>query len=293
MILGADIELVEVGPRDGFQAEAAFIPTRDKLRYIKALTRCGFRAMEVAAFVSMRALPQMADADELMRRLDPDLGVVWRALTPNARAAERAAAAGVGAMVALVSASESHNQANLNCSVEAQLRHVETVAAIARSAGIAVHGGVSTAFGCPFEGEVSTGRVGALVSDMASLGIEAVTLGDTTGMATPRSVTELCRRLGRQAPGVALSLHFHNTRGLALVNVAAGLAAGVRSFESAVGGLGGGCPSRQAQPETSVRKAWSTTSTRRAGRAASTWRPSAPSPAIWKPISVAAFPVRS
>jgi hydroxymethylglutaryl-CoA lyase len=235
------VEVIEVGPRDGFQIEPQIIPTADKIRFINRLAACGFPAMEVVAFVGARAVPQMADAAEVLAGLDRSRGTVFRGLVPNARGAERAAAAGVGEMVAFLSASETHNRANLNRSVEESLRNVEDVVGIARSAGIGVHGGIATSFGCPFEGDIAPDRVSSIAQAFHAMGIRGLTLGDTTGMATPPLVSALCRKLRADLPDMKVTLHFHNTRGLGLVNVMAGLDAGITSFESTVGGLGG-CP---------------------------------------------------
>jgi hydroxymethylglutaryl-CoA lyase len=235
------VEVVEVGPRDGFQMEPEFIPTDEKVRYIERLARCGFPAMEVVSFIGPRAIPQMADAEAVLERLDPSLGTVFRGLVPNERGADRAARAGVGEMVPIVSASESHNRANLNRTIDQTVSGLEAIVAIAASASIPVHGGIATAFGCPFEGEVAPERVLGIGQAMWDMGIRAVTLGDTTGMATPKAVAAVCVAFSAACPEMRLSLHFHNTRGIGLVNVATALRLGIRSFESSVGGLGG-CP---------------------------------------------------
>lgn len=235
------IEIVEVGARDGFQMETQLIPTDDKIRYIERLARCGFPAMEIVSFVGPRAIPQMGDAEAVLAGLDRTLGTVFRGLVPNARGAERAAAARIDEMVPIVSASESHNRANLNRTIEQSFRSMEEIVAIANSARIPVHGGVATAFGCPFEGDVPARQVLQIAAKMYGMGIHALTLGDTTGMATPPLVEDLCRLLASELPELRVTLHFHNTRGIGLVNVAAALRVGVRSFESSVGGLGG-CP---------------------------------------------------
>lgn len=235
------VEIVEVGPRDGFQIEAKPIPTADKIRFIDRLAACGFKAMEIAAFVSPKAVPQMSDAADVLAGIDRARGVKMRALVPNARGAERAAAAHVDEMVAIVSASESHNRANLNRAIDESLGNITQLAGIAAAAGIPVHGGISTAFGCPFEGDVPVEQVIRIANSLAGIGVRSLTLGDTTGMATPSLVKQLCAALAEGAPAVKITLHFHNTRGLGLVNVMAGLEAGVTSFESTIAGIGG-CP---------------------------------------------------
>ena len=235
------VEVTEVGPRDGFQAEAEFVPTEDKIRLINALIRVGVPRIEFSSFVSPRAVPQMADALEVLDGLDRASATVLTALVPNARGAERAADAGVDEMVVFVSASESHNLKNVNRSVAESLQGFEEVSRIAARAGIPVHGAIATAFGCPFEGDVPAARLGDIALKFEELGFQGYSLGDTTGMATPVLVAQACEHLAARCPGLTLGLHFHNTRGIGLCNVMAGLEAGIRRFESSFGGIGG-CP---------------------------------------------------
>ncbi|MGI9333086.1 MAG: hydroxymethylglutaryl-CoA lyase [Gammaproteobacteria bacterium] len=235
------VEITEVGPRDGFQAEAEFVPTEDKIRFINALIAAGVPRIEFSSFVSPRAVPQMADVLEVLDGLDRSSSTVLSALVPNARGAERAADAGVDEIVVFLSASESHNLKNVNRSVEASLEGFEDVASIARTAGIAVHGAIATAFGCPFEGDVPVQRLGDIALRYQDLGFEGYSLGDTTGMATPPLVTRACEHLAERCPALPVGLHFHNTRGIGLCNVMAGLDAGVLKFEGSFGGIGG-CP---------------------------------------------------
>ncbi len=235
------VEFVEVGPRDGFQIEKSPMATADKIGIIDALVVAGIRTVEVAAFVSPRAVPQMADAGAIVAGIDRSLGAIFRALVPNRYGALAAVDAGIDELVAFLSASESHNAANLNCSINESLERIEQVCDVALHAGVGLHGGISTAFGCPFEGDIDPGAVVEIARAMSSLGICHLTLGDTTGMATPPIVIELVRVFQDALPEMALTLHFHNTRGLGLVNVLAGLNEGIRSFEGSVGGLGG-CP---------------------------------------------------
>ena len=235
------VRVIEVGPRDGFQAEAGWIPTARKTAIVNRLIGAGVPQLEVTSFVSPRAVPQLRDAAEVMAGADRSRGARLTALVPNARGAEAAAAARVDAMVVFVSASESHNLKNVNRSRADSLDGFETVCAIAREAGIPVHGAIATAFGCPFEGDVATEAVVEIAGTFARLGMTGVTLGDTTGMATPPLVADRCRALKAAVPDLEISLHFHNTRGVGLVNVYAGLTEGITTFESAVGGLGG-CP---------------------------------------------------
>lgn len=234
------VQLTEVGMRDGFQMEAASIPTATKIAVGEALIAAGFRRLEVTSFVSPKAVPQLADAAEVVAGLR-GRGATLAALVPNAAGAARAAAAGVDEMIVFVSASETHNGKNVRRTVADSLAGVAEITGIAAAAGIRVHGAVATAFGCPFEGDVAESAVLAIVEHYAGLGIGDLNLGDTTGMATPPLVTARVKAIRAQFPALSVGLHFHNTRGLGLVNVMAGLDQGVVRFDSAIGGLGG-CP---------------------------------------------------
>ena len=234
-------EITEVGPRDGFQAERTFIPTARKIEFIDRLIDAGVPRIEATSFVSPRAVPQLADAEEVMRGVDRTRGTVLAALVPNKRGALRAAEAAVDQMVVFLSASESHNRKNVNRSIEESLAGFEEVARVAEEAGIPVHGAISTAFGCPFEGDVPAARVGGIARRFQQLGFAGASLGDTTGMATPPLVAAAVGAVREAAPGLGLGLHFHNTRGVGLANVMAGLGLGVDKYESSFGGIGG-CP---------------------------------------------------
>jgi hydroxymethylglutaryl-CoA lyase len=233
--------VTEVGTRDGFQSEAEFIPTETKAELINSLIDAGVRSFEVTSFVSPRAVPQMADASQVMALVERRPGVRLSALVPNARGAERAAAAGVDMMVCFVSASESHTQTNLNRSIAKALEDFSEMAAIARNFGIPVRGAVATAFGCPFEGDVPVGSLLRIVDAYRAEGVRHVSLGDTTGMATPPVVERAVEAIRRRFDDVQIALHFHNTRGVGLANVMLGLELGIREYEASIGGLGG-CP---------------------------------------------------
>jgi hydroxymethylglutaryl-CoA lyase len=235
------VTVTEVGPRDGFQIEPEFIPTETKIELIDELIDAGVRVMEFSSFVSPRAVPQLADAAEVLKGVDRTKGATFAALVPNAKGAERAAEAGVDEIRVFVSASESHNRKNVNRSVEESLTGFEEVMRIANDAGIPVEGAIATSFGCPFEGEVPVEQVGYIANRFRDLGMQGVGLGDTTGMATPPLVVERCRYLKHHVPELPIALHFHNTRGIGLVNVMAGLAEGIDIYEASVAGLGG-CP---------------------------------------------------
>jgi hydroxymethylglutaryl-CoA lyase len=233
--------VTEVGPRDGFQSEKHFIPTEVKAHLINRLVDAGVRSFEATSFVSPRAVPQMADAAQVMALIERRAGLRLTALVPNARGAERAAAAKVDMMASFVSASETHCQANLNKSIDAALADFAEFAPIAQKYGIALRGAVATAFGCPFEGEVALDNVLKIVGTYIRHGAKHITLGDTTGMATPPVVTRTVEAIRARYPEAVVALHFHNTRGIGLANVMNGLALGVREYEACFAGLGG-CP---------------------------------------------------
>ena len=232
-------QITEVGPRDGFQAERSFIPTARKIEFIDRLIDAGVPRIEATSFVSPRAVPQLADAEEVMRGVGR--GAVLAALVPNRRGALRAAEAGADEMVVFLSASQSHNRKNVNRSIEESLGDFEAVARVAEEAGMPVHGAISTAFGCPFEGDVPAARVAGIARRFRELGFAGASLGDTTGMATPPLVAAAVRAVREAAPELVLGLHFHNTRGIGLANVMAGLDLGIDRYEGSFGGIGG-CP---------------------------------------------------
>jgi hydroxymethylglutaryl-CoA lyase len=239
--LPKSVTVVEVGPRDGFQMEKVFIPTASKIEIINALGRCGIRRMEVTSFISPKAIPQMRDAAEVMAGVERGGGIHTIGLVPNPKGAENAVLAGVDEMLIFVSATESHNKSNVNRSIDESISGFEDVMRIALEAKVPVRAGIAVAFGCPFEGDVPPHRVGEIVGRLLDLGVEGVTLGDTTGMATPPLVRRTCEHLVGRYPGLEIALHFHNTRGIGLVNVYEALQMGLNTFESSVAGLGG-CP---------------------------------------------------
>ncbi|MDR9395472.1 MAG: hydroxymethylglutaryl-CoA lyase [Roseovarius sp.] len=238
---GTRITVCEVGPRDGFQIEASFIPTEKKIEIINALFAAGLRHMQVTSFVSPRAVPQLADAETVLAGIDRPEGSMITALIPNLRGAERAVGAGVDAVHTVVSASETHNVKNVNRSIDASLGDFDAVFALLNSAGVGIEGGISTAFGCPFEGIVPPEQVARIAKIYQQLGATSVGLGDTTGMATPTTVRAAVRAIRAEAPGLGIGLHFHNTRGVGLACVMTGLEEGVTHYDASVGGLGG-CP---------------------------------------------------
>ncbi len=235
------VEITEVGPRDGLQAEAKQVPTETKIELINRLIDAGVPRIEATSFVSPRAVPQLADAEQVMAGVTRSPGSVLAALVPNKRGALRAAEAHVDEMVVFASASESHNQKNVNRSIDESLAGFEEVARVADDANIPVHGAIATAFGCPFEGDVPAEQVARMAKRYQDMGFVAVSLGDTTGMATPPLVERAVHAIRDTAPGLSIGLHFHNTRGVGLACVMTGLAEGVDRYEGSFGGIGG-CP---------------------------------------------------
>src|SRR6478672_4514397 len=237
----ARVSIREVGPRDGLQNEKT-VPIEDRVRLIEALSRTGLRRIEAAAFVSARAIPPMAGSDEVMARIERVDDVVYSALVPNAKGAELAIAAKADEVELVVSASETHNQKNVRRSVAESLVGARDVVELAHGAHIGAEAIVSTAFGCPYEGDVEPQRVAQLAGHLVDAGADRLSFGDTTGMATPRRVNDLLDALERA--GITtdrVGLHFHDTRGTALANVVAALGRGVTRFDASIGGLGG-CP---------------------------------------------------
>ncbi len=234
------LSLREVGPRDGLQNEEP-VPTDGKVALIDALSRTGVTRIEAVSFVHPKAVPQMADADEVWAAIERRPGVRYSALVPNLRGAQRALAAGFAEIEVVVSASDTHNRKNVNRSTDESLDEIGQVIEVAHDAGATVQVIVSTAFGCPYEGDVPVNRVLQVVRRAVADGADTISYGDTTGMATPRRVTELVGETGMSFPDKSLNLHFHNTRGTGLANVLAALELGVSDFDASVGGLGG-CP---------------------------------------------------
>jgi hydroxymethylglutaryl-CoA lyase len=231
----------EVGPRDGFQIEARFISTADKIALIDTLSLCGLAKIEVTSFTSPKAIPALADADAVMRGLRRQRGVVYTALVPNQRGAERAIAAGTDELNLVMSASETHNLLNLRMTREQSMARLLEVVALAQGAGVALNVSLSTSFGCPMEGVVPEAVVLGFAERFLNRGVAGITLCDTTGMAHPGQVASLCRAFRARFPGAAVTLHLHNTRGMGLANALAGLGEGVDRFDASLGGLGG-CP---------------------------------------------------
>lgn len=236
-----DVTIVEVGPRDGFQIERSFIPTAVKIELIEALIDTGLPVIEVTSFVSPKAVPQLADAAEVVAGIRNRERAELLALVPNLKGAERAIAAGVDSIGLVVSASQSHNAKNVNRTVDQSLAGFADVVAAARAAGVDVKGGIATSFGCPFEGDVPSAQVVRIAQRYAELGITRIGLADTTGMAQPKHIKAVVRSVRAELPEADLGLHLHNTRGIGLVNALVGLEEGIRRLDASVAGLGG-CP---------------------------------------------------
>ena len=235
------VDVVEVGLRDGLQIEPEFVPTSVKVRLLNRLIDAGVRHFEATSFVSPRAVPQLRDAADVLQQAGGRPGVTLGALAPNRKGVERALDSKADEVIVFLSATDTHNQKNLNRPVEQSLRDVEEIASLLQGHSIGRKGAIAVAFGCPFEGDVDIGALKAIVAQFARLGFDSVTLGDTTGMATPRLVRKTVDALRTAFPDMPLALHFHNTRGIGLVNVVEGLRAGITTYESSLGGLGG-CP---------------------------------------------------
>jgi hydroxymethylglutaryl-CoA lyase len=231
----------DVVARDGLQIEPQFVPTEQKIELIDRLSATGIAKIEATSFVSPKAVPNMRDAEAVMEGIRRDPAVRYVALVPNARGAERALSVKVDEIVLVVSVSETHNRANVRRSVAQSFHGFGEVCEVLAGSGVGVIGALATSFGCPFEGPIADVAVLDGVSRYVDLGVSGVTLADTTGMANPRQVQALVGRVRERWPNLDLALHFHNTRGMGLANVVAGLSAGVVRFEGSLGGLGG-CP---------------------------------------------------
>lgn len=235
------VKIVEVGPRDGFQNEPQAIPTEIKVRFVDALSTAGCGEIEVSSFVSPRRVPQLADAEEVFRRIRRAPGVVYSALVPNERGLDRALEAGVSRISVFTAASETFNRLNIRAGIADSIQRFRPVAERARAVGLPIRGYISTAFVCPFEGPIAPEKVVEVARRLVDLGIEEVSIGDTIGAAVPAQVDRLLDALEGVLPRERIALHLHDTRGTALSNVLLGLQRGIAIFDTSAGGLGG-CP---------------------------------------------------
>jgi hydroxymethylglutaryl-CoA lyase len=231
----------DVSPRDGLQIESAFVSTQDKIALIDALSHAGFAKIEATSFVSPKAIPALADAEAVMAGIERVPGVEYVALVPNVRGMERALRCEVDEINLVMSISETHNLANLRMRREESFAQLAQVIRALDGAPVRRNVSLSTTFGCPMEGEIADDEVFRWVARFVDLGVEGITLCDTTGMAWPTQVERLCTHFLDRHPPTHLTLHVHNTRGMGLANVAAALRTGVRRFDASLGGLGG-CP---------------------------------------------------
>ncbi|MEU5551611.1 hydroxymethylglutaryl-CoA lyase [Micromonospora sp. NPDC047793] len=238
--LPTSVSIREVGPRDGLQNEDP-IQTGAKVRLLDALSRTGVRRIEAVSFVHPRAIPQMADADEVWQRAAKVDGVRYSALVPNSKGAQRALAAGFTEIEVVVSASDTHNRRNVNRGTDESLDDIAELIDLLHGADATAEVIIATSFGCPYEGDVDPARVAAIVDRVVRDGADRVAFGDTTGMGTPRRVRDLVTAVRDRDADVPVLLHFHNTRGTALANLLTALELGVTEFDASVGGLGG-CP---------------------------------------------------
>jgi hydroxymethylglutaryl-CoA lyase len=237
------VSIREVGPRDGFQNEPEIIRTEDKLRLIGLLLDAGFERIELTSFVRSDVIPQLSDAEEVLTGIEPREGVVYSALVPNLRGLDRALdfTDKLGEVSFFCSATESHNRANVNRSIEESLDELEQAVGKAAGSGLRCVSVISVSFGCPYEGRVDEQTVFEIAERLVAAGCDEIGFGDTTGMANPRQVREFFTAASERLDGTELTAHFHNTRGQGLANAHAALEAGVSSFESSFGELGG-CP---------------------------------------------------
>jgi isopropylmalate/homocitrate/citramalate synthase len=235
------VTVVEVGPRDGLQNEKGVVSTADKIRFIDLLSATGLPVIEATSFVSPKAIPQLADATEVMAGIQRRPGVRYPVLVPNLKGMERALASNVTEIAVFTGASETFVQHNINTSIAGSIENFRPVVAAAREQGVRVRGYISTAFGCPYEGAVAPAAVVDVAERLLALGVDELSIGDTIGVATPNQVAAVTRLLLTRIPLERLAMHFHDTRGTALANVLAALYEGVAIFDSSAGGLGG-CP---------------------------------------------------
>jgi hydroxymethylglutaryl-CoA lyase len=235
------VKVVEVGPRDGLQNEKVTIPTEAKIEYITALADSGLKVIEAGAFVSPKWVPQMADTAEVYREIPKDPGVEFPVLVPNMKGLDRAIEAGVKSIAIFTAASDTFNKRNINMTIDESFTNYAPVAVRARAEGMRVRGYISTAFGCPYEGDVPAEKVLEVSARLLDLGCYEVSVGDTIGVGTPMQVQGVVGMLLQVIPASKLAMHFHDTRGTALANTLAALEMGIATFDASSGGLGG-CP---------------------------------------------------
>jgi len=241
MIFPESIKIVEVGPRDGLQNECTVFNIEQKLQLINSLIDSGIKNIEVTSFVHPKIIPQLADAERLLELIPWNKDVNYNALVPNEKGFERSAKTNLREITVFLSASESHNKKNTNCSISDSLRRIENICRLAKESDIKIRAIIATAFGCPFEGEVPVERVLLITKELYRMGCYEVALGDTIGVANPRQVFDVFNTIRKELPELSYAAHFHDTNKMALANVVTAMQAGVEIFDSSIGGLGG-CP---------------------------------------------------
>lgn len=241
MSLPARVTMREVGTRDGIQSLGAFVATEHKIEMANRLATTGLTRIEVTSFVSPRAVPQMADAEQVMAGITRVPGVSWEPLVPNVRGTERALATNPDRILVVLSASDTFNLKNIRMTIDDSLKSIGEIVPLARAAGVPVIAAISTSFGCPYSGDVPEERLFSVIGRLLDLGADEISIADTTGMANPLQVERTVGTVLDRWPDATFGLHFHNTRGMGLANVVAGLRAGVSVYDASVGGIGG-CP---------------------------------------------------
>lgn len=241
LVLPSKVIICEVAPRDGFQAVKEWIPTEKKISIIRKLAKTGVQSIEITSFVHPKAIPQLRDASEVVRACQDLTDIKLRALVPNVKGAERAIDAGIKKLKLMLSATDSHSISNANCVTEEAQNGFQPIIELAQKHGVKVGGSISVAFGCPYEGKVSQERIDQIVERYVSMGVEEISLADSTGAGNPKQVYQMLGHLKIRFPSVLFTMHLHNTRGLAIANAVAALQQGIINFDSSIAGLGG-CP---------------------------------------------------
>lgn len=236
-----EITIKEVGPRDGLQNESEMVPTEAKLKWINMLSETGVSYIEVSSFVHPKWIPQLKDATDVAKRIIRNPNVTYAALVPNPKGLERALEVDIDEVCLFLSASETHNQKNINKSIKETYPVLDSVAKGAKQSGKTVRGYVSTVFGCPYEGDIDINKVIDVCNRLFTMGVDEISIGDTIGVADPVQVSRVLEKVLHYFPKEKIAMHFHNTRGTALANVLMAMDFGITKFDSAIGGLGG-CP---------------------------------------------------
>ncbi len=241
MRIPSRITICEVGLRDGLQNEEKILTTAQKNQLLELIQEAGVRIIEVGSFVNPKAVPQMADTEDVFRNIRQRDGIEYRALVLNQKGLERAASCGIRKAKFTISASQTHQAKNARRSQDELFEQLATLSAYAKEHAMTFSGAIATAFGCPFEGTIAIEKIKTIAKNFAAVGIHEISLSDTTGMANPKQVYTVCTQVLKDFPDVVWNLHFHNTRGMGLANVVAGMQAGVTRYDASIGGLGG-CP---------------------------------------------------